>query len=78
MAKRRQARRCRARSSRTGAPCRAWAVTGAVVCRAHGAGSPAVRAAAAQRREREQKRGGRWEAATVHSVLKAQPELEPV
>jgi hypothetical protein len=53
MAKIRQARRCRARSSRTGAPCRAWAVTGGTVCRAHGGGSPAVRAAAAQRREIE-------------------------
>ena len=53
MAKRRQARRCSARSSRTGQPCKAYAVTGAVVCRAHGGSAPRVRVAAEQRRERE-------------------------
>jgi hypothetical protein len=53
MAKIRPARRCRARSKRTGGPCRAYAVTGAVVCRMHGASAGRVRVAAAQRRERE-------------------------
>lgn len=53
MAKVRQARRCRARSKRTGLPCRAFAVVGATVCRMHGGSITRVRVAAAQRRERE-------------------------
>lgn len=53
MAKVRQARRCRARSKRTGEPCRAYAVLGATVCRMHGGAITRVRVAAAQRRERE-------------------------
>ncbi len=42
-------RLCRAHSSQTGEPCRAYAVKGAVVCRAHGASSPAVKAKAKER-----------------------------
>jgi hypothetical protein len=53
MAKIRQARRCRARSSRTGRPCKAFAIIGGDVCRAHGGSIRRVRVAAAQRRERE-------------------------
>jgi hypothetical protein len=53
MAKVRQARRCRARSSRTGEPCRSYAVVGGTVCTAHGGSSARVRVAAAQRHERE-------------------------
>jgi hypothetical protein len=49
----RQARRCRARSSRTGMPCRQYAVIGGFVCRAHGGAITRVRVAAEQRRERE-------------------------
>lgn len=41
--------RCSARSSRTGQPCRAWAVHGATVCVAHGGRAPQVRAAAERR-----------------------------
>lgn len=48
-----QARRCRARSSRTGLPCKAWAIVGGEVCRAHGGAITRVRVTAAQRRERE-------------------------
>lgn len=33
-----QAKRCHAHSSRTGEPCKKWAVTGKKVCRSHGAG----------------------------------------
>jgi hypothetical protein len=53
MAKIRQARRCRARSSRTGQACRAYAIVGGDVCRVHGGAITRVRVAAAQRRERE-------------------------
>jgi hypothetical protein len=53
LAKVRQARRCRARSKRTGLPCRAWAIVGGEVCRAHGGATFRVHVAAAQRRERE-------------------------
>jgi hypothetical protein len=53
MARIRPARRCRARSKRTGQPCRAFAITGGDVCRAHGGATSRVRVAAAQRRERE-------------------------
>lgn len=42
-------RRCRARSSRTGAPCRKWACRGMRVCRTHGGGAPQVRARASER-----------------------------
>jgi uncharacterized protein YjcR len=38
-----QARRCRARSKRSGKPCRAPAVNGWAVCRMHGAGGGAPR-----------------------------------
>lgn len=38
--------RCTAKSSRTGKRCKKSAVTGATVCRSHGAGAPQVRAAA--------------------------------
>lgn len=47
-------RRCGARSSRTGEPCRAWAVVGATVCVAHGGAAPQVRRAAARRLASEQ------------------------
>lgn len=42
MARVRQARRCHARRS-DGEPCRAWAIIGGTVCRAHGGGSPQAR-----------------------------------
>lgn len=42
-------RKCKARSSRTGEPCAAWAVLGAVVCVAHGGRAPQVRAEADRR-----------------------------
>lgn len=41
--------RCSGRSSRTGKPCRAWAVRGATVCVAHGGKARQVRKAAARR-----------------------------
>lgn len=37
-------RRCKAKSSKTGKPCQRWAVTGADICPAHGAGAPQVKA----------------------------------
>lgn len=48
MARRRQARRCRARRT-NGEPCKAWAIVGGSVCRAHGGSAPQVRRRAAVR-----------------------------
>lgn len=42
-------RRCRAKSSRTGKPCKKAPIRGAVVCRTHGGAAPQVKAAAEQR-----------------------------
>ena len=67
MARVRQARRCRARSSRTGLPCKAWAIVGGEVCRAHGGGITRVRVAAAQRRERELVERAVWRAEQRHA-----------
>lgn len=47
-------RRCVAHSSRTGLPCKKWAIRGGTVCATHGGRSPAVRNAA--RRRLEQRR----------------------
>lgn len=44
-----EAARCTARSSRTGERCKKARVTGATVCRSHGAGAPQVKAAAKHR-----------------------------
>ena len=41
--------KCSAHSSRTGKPCKQWAVRGATVCAAHGGRAPQVKAAAARR-----------------------------
>lgn len=49
MARTPQKRHCSAHSVRTGQPCRAWAVTGATVCVAHGGAAPQVKAAAEAR-----------------------------
>jgi hypothetical protein len=49
MAPYRPARHCKAHSSRTGQPCRAYAVHGAKVCIAHGGASRQVQRAAARR-----------------------------
>lgn len=49
MAKVRQARRCRAKRT-NGEPCKAYAVLGATVCRAHGAAAAQVRHAAYEAR----------------------------
>jgi hypothetical protein len=43
--------RCTARAKRTGRPCRAWAVRGALVCRAHGGAASQVLTSAAKRLE---------------------------
>ncbi len=40
---------CRAKSSRTGAPCKKQAIKGGVVCEVHGGAAPHVRAAALAR-----------------------------
>lgn len=45
MARVRQARRCRARRT-NGQPCRAWAINGGYVCRAHGGATRAAKRAA--------------------------------
>lgn len=45
----RQARRCTANRSGNRGPCGAWAMSGAVVCRAHGGRAPQVIAAAKER-----------------------------
>jgi hypothetical protein len=49
VARRRQARRCRARRT-NGEPCKAYAITGGFVCRAHGGAAPQVRYEARVRR----------------------------
>ena len=49
MARKRQARRCRARRT-DGEPCKAYAITGGFVCRAHGGAAPQVRYEARVRR----------------------------
>jgi hypothetical protein len=41
--------RCKAHSSRTGAPCQAWAVRGASVCVKHGGAAPQVKRKAEER-----------------------------
>lgn len=43
--------RCRAHSSQTGLPCRAWAVTGCPTCVAHGSGTRKAKAAGLARVE---------------------------
>ena len=43
--------RCHAKSPRTGRPCRAWAIRGGTVCRAHGGAAPQVKRRAAERAE---------------------------
>ena len=53
---RRQARRCSARRSSDGQPCRAFAIIGGTVCSAHGGSAPAVRWAAFWRDEQERMR----------------------
>ncbi len=42
---------CSAKSSRSGEPCRAFAVVGTTVCVSHGGAAPQVRKAAARRRQ---------------------------
>lgn len=37
-----ESRRCKARSSQTGEPCKRWALRGATVCTSHGAKAPQV------------------------------------
>jgi hypothetical protein len=46
---RRWGERCSAHSSRTGAPCHAWSVTGGSVCVAHGGRAPQIKRKAADR-----------------------------
>lgn len=48
MARKRQARRCRARRS-DGQPCKAWAILGGEVCAVHGGSAPMVRVSALAR-----------------------------
>ena len=44
-------KKCHAHSSRTGLPCKRWAVPGTTVCSIHGAGAPHVKEAARRRLE---------------------------
>lgn len=53
MARRRQARRCKAHR-RDGQPCRAYAINGGVVCTKHGGAAPQVRRAAEARVVKQQ------------------------
>lgn len=43
------ARKCKARSSRTGKPCQHWAIHGGTVCQTHGGRAPQVQRKAAER-----------------------------
>lgn len=45
------AQRCRAHSSRTGEPCKRWAILGGTVCTHHGGNAPQTKAAALARIE---------------------------
>jgi hypothetical protein len=45
----RESRRCTAHSSRSGEPCKRWAILGGTVCATHGGRAPAVKAAAIER-----------------------------
>lgn len=60
-----QRRRCSARSSRTGQPCRSWAILGGTVCVNHGGRAPQVVAAAKRR-------------LAMAEVLEQSPRREPV
>lgn len=62
-------RRCRATRS-DGEPCTRWAIRGASVCPAHGAGAPRVRAAAARRYEEDQ---GRQRSNTYAQPIEVSP-----
>jgi hypothetical protein len=42
-------RRCTAHSSRTGQPCKRWAIAGGTVCPMHGGSAPQVKASAMER-----------------------------
>jgi hypothetical protein len=64
-------RKCRAKSSQTGQPCKRWAVKGATVCPTHGGRAPQVRRAAAQRAATEK-------ASALAEVLDAPPLGDPV
>lgn len=66
--------KCRASSSRTGAPCRNHAVRGATCCRMHGAGAPAVKKKAAERVARQ--RAGAHLAAAGIELEDRDPLLE--
>lgn len=44
-----RSQRCTGKSTRTGEPCKRWAIRGAKVCSTHGGGLPVVKAAAARR-----------------------------
>lgn len=67
--------RCSARSKRSGEQCMNWAVTGAAVCRMHGAGTPQAKRKAAERlAQMEQARtvelwGGRLDVNPAEALL---------
>lgn len=68
MTKIRPARRCHARRT-NGEPCRAYAIHGGRVCRAHGGAAPQVRQAATERIHR-----GRAEAALADAMARFRAE----
>jgi hypothetical protein len=69
--------RCTAHSSRTGDPCKLWAIRGANVCNKHGGRAPRVKAAAAARVVEQDiaKTLGRFAVVPVHDPLTALAEL---
>jgi hypothetical protein len=70
-------KRCSARSSRTGDPCKLWAIRGGTVCNKHGGRAPQVKAAAEARRVEQDIAAtlGKLDIRPVHDPLTALAEL---
>lgn len=66
-------KRCHAHSSRTGDPCKLWAVRGGKVCNKHGGKAPQVKAAAQQRVVEQEitETLGRLQVVPIHDPLTA-------
>jgi hypothetical protein len=69
--------RCTAHSSRTGDPCKMWAIRGGTVCHKHGGRAPRVKAAAATKLVEQDiaKTLGRLTVVPIHDPLTALAEL---
>jgi hypothetical protein len=70
-------KRCTAHSSRTGDPCKLWAIRGGTVCNKHGGRAPRVKAAAAARVVEQEITAtlGRLDIKPIHDPLTALADL---